>query len=107
MIGIRHQGSYEVDGDQVTITSPSGERTPLRLDSNGCLTHPIAGTYCKGGSGGGSSVSAKATADKSDPPGAEVYEARARDGQIRLNSALCERRGSPWCRRALPMLRSE
>jgi hypothetical protein len=48
LIGVHHEGSYLVDGDQVTLTSPSGERTPLRLDSSGCLTHPVAGTYCKG-----------------------------------------------------------
>jgi hypothetical protein len=50
MIGIRHEGSYEVDGDEVTITAPNGQQTPLKLDSSGCLTHPIAGTYCKDGS---------------------------------------------------------
>jgi hypothetical protein len=90
LIGVRHEGAYEVDGDLVTITAPSGDRTPLRLGSNGCLTHPIAGTYCKGGnasaSRGGSSAFAGATADRADPPasGGEVYEARAREGQIRL-----------------------
>jgi hypothetical protein len=83
MIGVRHEGVYETDGDQVFITAPNGERTPLRIESNGCLTHPIAGTYCKGGS------SASAAADTSNAPassaaGAEVYEARAREGQIRL-----------------------
>jgi hypothetical protein len=49
LIGVRHEGSYEVDGDHVTITAPNGDRNPLRLESNGCLTHPIAGTYCKSG----------------------------------------------------------
>src|SRR5688500_6951226 len=86
MIGVRHEGTYAVDGDQVIITASNGQRTPLHVESNGCLTHPIAGTYCKG-SRGASSASAEATADKSDParaPGAEVYEARAREGQIRL-----------------------
>jgi hypothetical protein len=47
LIGVRHEGSYEVDGDHVTITAPNGDRNPLRLESNGCLTHPIAGIYCK------------------------------------------------------------
>lgn len=82
MIGVRHEGSYEVDSDQVTITAPNGQKTPLKLDSSGCLTHPIAGTYCKGGTG--SSASAEATVDKSGQPGTETYEARAREGQIRL-----------------------
>lgn len=82
MIGVRHEGSYEVDGDQVTITAPNGQKTPLKLDSSGCLTHPIAGTYCKDGSR--SSASAEATADEPGPPGTETYEARAREGQIRL-----------------------
>jgi hypothetical protein len=90
LIGVRHEGSYEVDGKQVTITSPNGERTPLQLDSNGCLTHPIAGIYCKGGSGSSASTGSGGSSDvarrggSSDPPGAEVYEARAREGQIRL-----------------------
>jgi hypothetical protein len=100
MIGVRHEGSYQVDGGQVTITSPSGERTPLRVDSSGCLTHPIAGTYCKSGGSPGSGSSADARsggssndarrAGSSDPPasseapGAEVYEGRAREGQITL-----------------------
>jgi hypothetical protein len=79
MIGVRHEGTFEADGGQVTITAPNGERTPLTLESNGCLTHPIAGTYCKGGSGASSTAS-------STPPssGAEVYEARAREGQITI-----------------------
>jgi hypothetical protein len=88
LIGVRHEGAYEVDGDQVTITAPNGERNPLRLDSNGCLTHPIAGTYCKNG---GESRSASAGDDArgggpSGPPalGAEVYEGRVREGQIQL-----------------------
>jgi hypothetical protein len=98
LIGVRHEGAYVVEDDQVTITAPSGDRTPLRLDSNGCLTHPIAGIYCRSGRSpaasaerastaeptGGSSAFAGAAADESDPPGAEVYEARAREGQIRL-----------------------
>jgi len=91
MIGVRHEGTYEVDGDQVIINASNGQRTPLHVESNGCLTHPIAGTYCKGSSGA-SSAFAEATADKSDAPasassnapGAEVYEGRAREGQIRL-----------------------
>jgi len=92
MIGVRHEGTFEADGDEVTITAPNGQKTPLKLDSSGCLTHPIAGTYCKGS--GGSSASAEATADKSDPPaatssspsssGADVYEARTREGEIKL-----------------------
>lgn len=49
MIGVRHEGTYEASGGEVTITAPNGQRTPLRIDSNGCLTHPIAGTYCKSG----------------------------------------------------------
>jgi hypothetical protein len=89
MIGIRHEGSYEVDGDQVTITAPNGQKTPLKLDSSGCLTHPIAGTYCKGASS--SSASAEAPADKSGPPGTETYEARAREGQIRLELGAAQK----------------
>jgi hypothetical protein len=79
MIGVRHEGSYEVDGDQVIITGPNGERTPLAIDSNGCLTHPIAGTYCKGGSSTSSAASSTPSSS-----GTEVYEARAREGQITI-----------------------
>jgi hypothetical protein len=81
MIGVRHEGTYEVDGDQVIITASNGQRTPLHVDSNGCLTHPIAGTYCKGSRGASSDAPASAS---SNAPGAEVYEGRAREGQIRL-----------------------
>jgi hypothetical protein len=49
LVGVRHEGAYEAEGDQVTITAPNGERSSLTLGSNGCLTHPIAGTYCKDG----------------------------------------------------------
>lgn len=49
MIGVRHEGAYEVDGDRVAITAPNGQQTLLELDSSGCLTHPVAGTYCKDG----------------------------------------------------------
>jgi hypothetical protein len=86
MIGVRHQGSYEVDGDQVTITAPNGERTPLQLNSNGCLTHPIAGVYCKAGRGGSSESPAARTDSpaRTGSPAADVYEARAREGQITL-----------------------
>jgi hypothetical protein len=82
MIGVRHEGIFEADGDHVTITAPNGQKTPLTLDSSGCLTHPIAGTYCKGG---GASVDAPApTSSNPSSSGAEVYEARAREGQIKI-----------------------
>ena len=31
MIGVRHEGTFEADGGQVTITAPNGERTPLMI----------------------------------------------------------------------------
>lgn len=87
LIGVRHEGAYEVDGDQVTITAPSGERTPLRIDASGCLTHPVAGIYCKGAaqaaSGGDGTRGGNGAQAAPQSPG-EVYEARAREGQIRL-----------------------
>ena len=46
LVGVRHEGAYEAESGGVTITAPNGERTSLTLGSNGCLTHPIAGTYC-------------------------------------------------------------
>lgn len=82
MIGVRHEGSYEVDGDQVTITAPNGQTTPLKLDSSGCLTHPIAGTYCKDGS---APSAASSSSGNSSPGGfAQAYEAQAREGRIAL-----------------------
>jgi len=82
MIGVRHEGSYEVDGDQVTITAPNGQKTPLKLDSSGCLTHPIAGTYCKDGS---APATASSSGASSSPGGlGQVYEAQAREGRIAL-----------------------
>src|SRR6185312_97893 len=81
LIGVRHEGGYEVNGDQVTITAPSGDRTPLQIASNGCLTHPIAGTYCKSG---GDATSVSPASAPPTPARAEVYDARAREGQIRL-----------------------
>jgi hypothetical protein len=82
MIGVRHEGTFETDGDTVTITAPNGQKTPLELDSSGCLTHPIAGTYCKGR--GGSLDPPAATSSNPPSSGAEVYEARAREGQITI-----------------------
>jgi hypothetical protein len=79
LIGVRHEGSYEVDGDQVTITAPNGDRNPLQLESNGCLTHPIAGTYCKSGVAPTTAARSESSASQG-----EVYEARAREGLIRL-----------------------
>lgn len=76
----------------MTMTAPNGDKTLLRPDANGCLTNSLIGTYCKGHSSG-SSASAIASARKggssdppgsSDPSGADVYEARAREGQIRV-----------------------
>ena len=84
LIGVRHEGIYEVDGDQVTITAPNGERNPLRLDSNGCLTHPIAGTYCKGGSGRAAVRDDAGRGESLDSPGTDVYEAFVREGQIKI-----------------------
>jgi hypothetical protein len=82
-VGGKHEGRYEADGESIVMTSPNGDKTLLRVNANGCLTNSLIGIYCKGRSGG-SSASAGATAAKSDPPGSEVYEARAREGQIRL-----------------------
>ncbi len=82
MIGVRHEGIFETDGDQVTITAPNGQRTPLTLDSSGCLTHPMAGTYCKGR--GASSDAPAPTSSNPPASGAEVYEARTREGQITI-----------------------
>lgn len=82
MIGVRHEGSYEVDGDRVTITAPNGQKTPLELDSSGCLTHPIAGTYCKDGS---APSAASSSGGGSSPGGlAQAYEAQVREGRIAL-----------------------
>jgi hypothetical protein len=86
MIGVRHEGAYEVDGDEVMLTAPNGQRTPLRLESNGCLTHPVAGIYCKGGGDGtrGGAPAAAREAPGGDGTRGGRYEARTREGQIAL-----------------------
>jgi hypothetical protein len=82
-VGAKHEGTYEVDDGAVTMTAPNGDKTLLRPNAEGCLTNSLIGTYCKGRRGASSDAPAPAAAS-SNAPGAEVYEARARDGQIRL-----------------------
>jgi hypothetical protein len=81
MIGITHEGAFEIDGRTVTVIAPNGTRTPLTIASNGCLEGGgLVGTYCKG-AGASSSSSSSATS-----PGAlaAVYEGAAREGHIML-----------------------
>jgi hypothetical protein len=73
------EGSYEVDGNAVTMTVPNGDKARLVLDDNGCLTNSLIGTYCKDGS-----APAKAASDTTPIGLAEVYEAQAREGRIAL-----------------------
>lgn len=76
------EGTYEVDGDAITMTAPNGQKARLVLDDNGCLTNSLIGTYCKDGS---ASSTASSASGNSSPGGlAQVYEAQAREGRIAL-----------------------
>jgi hypothetical protein len=79
-INQKAEGTYEVDGDAVTMTAPNGDKARLVLDDNGCLTNSLIGVYCKDGS------APSATAASNSSPGglAQVYEAQAREGRIAL-----------------------
>ena len=81
------EGSYEVDGDSVTMTVPNGDKARLTLDDNGCLTNSLIGTYCKDGS------APRAAATNSSSPGglAQVYEAQAREGRIALEFSAAKK----------------
>ena len=74
------EGTYEADGDAVTMTAPNGDKARFVVDDNGCLTNSLVGTYCKDGSAPSSASSGNA------PPGglAQVYEAQASEGRIAL-----------------------
>lgn len=76
------EGTYEVDGDAITMTAPNGQKARLVLDDNGCLTNSLIGTYCKDGS----APSAASSSSGNSSPGrlAQVYEAQAREGRIAL-----------------------
>ena len=74
------EGSYEVDGDAVTMTAPNGDKARFALDDDGCLTNSLVGTYCKDGS-----APSAASSGNSSPGGlAQVYEAQAQEGRIAL-----------------------
>jgi hypothetical protein len=79
MIGITHEGAFEIDGRTVTVIAPNGTRTPLTIASNGCLEGGgLIGTYCKGADGSSSSSATSPDAL------AAVYEGAAREGHIML-----------------------
>jgi hypothetical protein len=81
--GTSGQGSYTVEGTTVNVTVPGGAMTSLEIDANGCLTHFFVGTYCRNGSGGGSTgggSNSMATA----AGGTERYEATTDEGRISL-----------------------
>jgi hypothetical protein len=79
-IGLKHQRAYTVDGDKVTITAPDGQRADLTVDSNGCLTHQLLGTYCKDGGAPAPATTAAAVPDALS----QTYEAQASEGRIAL-----------------------
>ncbi|HLG54869.1 MAG TPA: hypothetical protein VI485_06035 [Vicinamibacterales bacterium] len=83
MIGLTHEGAFEIDGRTVTVIAPNGTRTPLTIASNGCLEGAgLVGTYCKDGSA--QAVPATASAGASLGGLAQVYEGSAREGRITL-----------------------
>jgi hypothetical protein len=77
-VGARHEGSYVVEDGAVVITAPNGDKTRLAIEGDGCLSHTLLGTYCKGG------IAAAAMAAAPASSGGEVYEATAREGRITL-----------------------
>ena len=79
-IGLKHQRAYTIDGDKLTITAPDGQQATLTVDSNGCLTHELLGTYCKDGS----APAVARTAATGTSAVSQTYEAQAREGRIAL-----------------------
>jgi hypothetical protein len=80
LVGVTHEGTYEIDGNSVTVVAPNGTKTPLTIASNGCLEGGgLVGTYCKDGSSASASSSGGSGGALS-----QVYEARAQEGHIRL-----------------------
>ena len=80
LVGVTHEGTYEIDGKTVTVVGANGARTPLTIASNGCLEGGgLVGTYCKDGS----TPSAAAPAGDGGAL-AQVYETRTSEGRIRL-----------------------
>jgi hypothetical protein len=82
LIGVTHEGTYEIDGNSVTVVAPNGTKTALTVASNGCLEGGgLVGTYCKDGS-----APAAAAASTAGAGGAlaQTYETRTSEGRIRL-----------------------
>lgn len=88
-IGAKHEGIYEVNDGAVTMTAPDGDRTQLRHDADGCLTNSLIGTYCKAGAA--RAVSGGDGGQEGERASGDVYEARAREGQIRLELAAARK----------------
>ena len=74
------EGTYEVDGNAITMTVPHGDRARLVLDDKGCLRNSLIGIYCKDGS----APSALTSSDSSSGGLAQRYEAQAQEGRIAL-----------------------
>jgi hypothetical protein len=85
-LGNSGQGSYTVDGNVVTVIVPNGDRAELQIDANGCLTHFLLGTLCRGAGGGGGSspFGGGSPAAAAGGGGAERYEATVAEGTITL-----------------------
>jgi hypothetical protein len=84
-IGQPAVGTYVVDGSAITVTAPNGDNLRFTVDDDGCLTHSIAGYYCRAGdapaSGGGGGAVAAGGGGVSGP---ETYEATMDQGRLRL-----------------------
>jgi hypothetical protein len=80
LIGVTHPATYELDGDAITLTAPDGTQTRFAV-GDGCLRHPIAGTFCRDGSAPASVGAAAASGGAGGP---EAYEAVTQEGRIRL-----------------------
>ena len=84
LIGVNHLGSYKVEDKTVTITAPDGTVSQLMIDSNGCLTHEIAGAYCKGTAAPAARATATASPSGAPASGGERYTATLAEGRIGL-----------------------
>lgn len=83
LIGINHMGTYKLEDETVTITSPDGTVSQLNIDDNGCLTHQIFGVYCKGSSSPAPAAASAAPASAASG-GTERYAATMEEGRLGL-----------------------
>lgn len=89
LIGVTHIGSYEIEDGVVAITGADGTVSRMNIDANGCLSHEIAGVYCKGSSnpaasGGSPAAGGAGASGAASAGGPERFEATLAEGRIGL-----------------------